>query len=265
MTLTVGTEVVKRHIFKATLQQWGMMSGWVCKCKLLCTVNVECERMAGQRTNNNHSHNDATIKSIRWYILTQRFIFPAQSPKNVLHLHLQSYHHPETGSTTICCCSDHGLHYLPRWSESVGISPRGVRRILLPSITDKYSPVKRLFPLEWWHKNKSLISAAGPGRAAQPLLCLLNPSGSTICLALYLLASKTSLVHSVQWGSAVVWGHEEIMKELQWAQFAGLWCAQFIWRVAFHVIDNKILSCFQRMRAYTFSVYPPFSLNDCWL
>lgn len=65
MRLTVGTEVVKRHIFKATLQHWGMMSGWVCKCKLLCTVNVECERMAGQRTNNNHSHNDATIKSIR--------------------------------------------------------------------------------------------------------------------------------------------------------------------------------------------------------
>lgn len=47
MRLTVGTEVVKRHIFKATLQQWGMMSGWVCKCKLLCTVNVECEGWQG--------------------------------------------------------------------------------------------------------------------------------------------------------------------------------------------------------------------------
>lgn len=159
---------------------------------------MECEGWQGSAPTTITAIMMQQQKASVWYILTQRFIFPAQSPKNVLHLHLQSYRHPETGSTTICCCSDHGLHYLPRWSESVGISPRGVRRIRLPSITDKYSPVKRLFPLEWWHKNKSLISAAGPGRAAQPLLCLLNPSGSTICLALYLLASKTSLVHSVQ-------------------------------------------------------------------
>lgn len=124
MRLTVGTEVVKRHIFKATLQQWGMMSGWVCKCKLLCTVNVECERMAGQRTNNNHSHNDATIKSIRWYILTQRFIFPAQSPENVLHLHLQSYRHPGrpvqpqyvAAATTGCTTCPDGLN---QWASAL--------------------------------------------------------------------------------------------------------------------------------------------------
>lgn len=198
--------------------------------------------MAGQCTNNNHSNNDATIKNVGTLVHSHSALYSSCTvTKNVLHLHLQSYRHPETGSTTICCCSDHGLHYLPRWSESVGISPRGVRRIRLPSITDKYSPVKRLFPLEWWHKNKSLISAAGPGRAAQPLLCLLNPSGSTICLALYLLASKTSLVHNVQWGSTVVWGHQEIMKALQWAQFAGLWCAPLLYQTCCFSYENKIL------------------------
>lgn len=85
---------------------------------------------------------------------------------------------------TIWCCSDNRLYYLPRWSESVGNRPHGVRRISLPSITDKCGPVKRLFPFKWWHKNKSLLSAIGPSRAAQPLLCGIR----------YLLGTISSLI-----------------------------------------------------------------------
>lgn len=130
------------------------MSGRACKCKLLCTVNVTYEGWQQQQWRNN--------KNVCQYIHTQHFIFPAQSQKRLpsplcaAHLRLQSCRHPEIGFTTICFCSDDGLRYLPRWSESAGISPRGVYRIQLPSITDKYRPVKRLFPFKWWHKNKSL-------------------------------------------------------------------------------------------------------------
>lgn len=148
---TVGAEVVMRHIFKATLQQqaddeWEQMQA----------SSVQYSHiwwMAGQQTN--HSNNDATIKtSVTIFTLSPLFLPHSHQSVYLLHLHLQSLYHPETGLTIICCCSDTGLHYLPRWSESAGIGPCGVHRIQLPSITHKYGPVKRLFPFKWWHEKQ---------------------------------------------------------------------------------------------------------------
>lgn len=45
----MGAEVVMRHIFKATLQQLGMMSERVCKRKLLRTINVMYEGWPGRK------------------------------------------------------------------------------------------------------------------------------------------------------------------------------------------------------------------------
>lgn len=137
-----------RHIFKATLQQWGMTSEGSGKCELLCIVNATYEGRRGH----NPTCRSVYSQSALHFSCTVAKASNTQPPAK------QLYYHPETGLTTICGCSRNGLHYLSRWSESVGTGPRGVRRIQLPSITDKYSPVERLFPFEQWHKNKSLIS-----------------------------------------------------------------------------------------------------------
>lgn len=134
------------------------MNERVCKCKCLCTVNIMLEWLMRSPT---------TITAITLQQIKRPSVYHHQSiclHQFVLCLGLQSLHHPQTGLTTICCCSSDAQHYLPRWSESVGSSSRGVHRIQLPSITHKYSPVKRLLPFKQWHKNKSLIFTSSQAR-----------------------------------------------------------------------------------------------------
>lgn len=118
--------------------------------------------MAGPQTKN-YSNNNATIKTsvsvLYFFLHSHKSVCRHQY---VLHLHLQSHRHPETGLTTICCWGDDELHYLPRWSESAGICPRGVRNIQLPSIREE--PVKRLFPLQMVAQNPHVCNQAKAGQ-----------------------------------------------------------------------------------------------------
>lgn len=73
---TVGTEVVMRHIFKATTQQKGMMCERVQKCKLWSAVNDIYE---GQPVDNGNSDDhDATV-NVSLCTVSILFTFDAQS------------------------------------------------------------------------------------------------------------------------------------------------------------------------------------------
>lgn len=149
--------------------------------------------MAGPQADSNRSNDDATIKTfLNIFTLSQCFYFSCTVTRAsaVTDMCYTSIHRATPLSPRDWF--NHNMLLRRQWAtlpaqmvKSVGIGPCGVRRIQLPSITDKYSPVKRLFPFKWWHENKSLISTTGPSRSAQPHLCLLNLSGSSVCLALY--------------------------------------------------------------------------------
>lgn len=160
------------------------------------TVNDVYEGWLGC-ANSTHSRCDAAIK------------MSAHSAFSLLYSHQSLYHSPVSSTPSSRDWSNRNM-LLQRQRATLpgqmvwisGYWPRGVHRIQLQSITDKHSPVKKLFPLKWWNENKSRISPTGPSRVAHTLLCLLNPSESTICY--YILANKISAVHTLQRGRTFV-------------------------------------------------------------